>query len=436
MMGQDIRRASGAGMGMNKRDFLKGAAGVSLAASLTSGALAKKLAMPAQKLAGDEAFWAEIRGHYKTANSFINLENGFYCFQPDAVLDGFVENVRAINGEASHYMRARLDKDVVRVRTSLARFAGCALEEIVVTRNTTESLDTVINGFDWKAGDEAVMGNQDYGSMLDMFALQARRHGMVNRIVEIPLHPKSDAEIVDCYRRAITERTRLIMVSHIIGGTGQVLPVAAICDMAHARGVEVMVDGAHSFAHLDFRIPDLRCDYFGSSLHKWLSMPLGVGLLYVRRDRIAKLWPMFGDAGMADDDIRKLNHRGTHPIHTDLTLDSAIAFHEAIGSVRKMARLRYLQNYWTGLVRDMPNIILYTPSDPERCCAIGNVGVAGMAPGDLARTLLETFNIYTVAIERPPVHGVRVTPQLYTSTEELDALVAALRQIATGNRAT
>jgi len=292
----------------------------------------------------------------------------------------------------------------------------------------------VINGFDWKPGDEAVMGNQDYGSMIDMFSLQARRHGIVNKIVDIPLDPQSDEEVIDVYRQAITGKTRLLMVSHMIGGTGHILPVAAICDMAHQHGVQVMVDGAHSFAHLDFKIPDLRCDYFGSSLHKWLSVPIGNGLLYVRRDRIPELWPMFGDAGMADDDIRKLNHRGTHPIHTDLTIDNAIAFHEAIGSARKMARLRYLQNYWTGKVRKIPGVAMYTPRATERSCAIGNVGIKGIAPADLARTLLERFNIYTVAIERPPVHGVRVTPQLYTSPQELDALVTAITAIA-GNPA-
>lgn len=422
----------GGDQGMNKREFLKVTAGTSLMLSLQSGALAAKLAAPADELAQDEAFWAEIRAHYKTANRFINLENGFYCFAPDMVLETLIANVRAINGEASHYMRTRLDSDIVRVRTSLAKFAGCPVEELIVTRNTTESLDTIIGGFDWKAGDEAVMGDQDYGSMMDMFALQVRRHGIVARTVVLPLDPKSDAEIVDCYRRAITGKTRLLMVSHIIGGTGQILPVAAICDMAHERGVEVMVDGAHSFAHLDFKIADLRCDYFGTSLHKWLSVPLGAGMLWVRRDKIAKLWPTFADSSVPDDDIRRLNHRGTHPIHTDLTIDAAIAFHEAIGSARKMARLRRLQRYWTGKVRGMRNINLYTPSAPERACAIGNVGVEGMAPGDLATMLMDRYGIYTVAIERPPVHGVRVTPQLYTSLAELDALVAALGKISAG----
>jgi len=412
---------------MNKRDFLKTAGAVSLAALLDSPAFAARA--PAE-LAQDEAFWAEIRTHFPTNNRFINLENGFYCFQPKDVFDAFVANAGAINGEASHYMRTKLDTDVVKMRTALAAFAGVPVEEIVVTRNTTESLDTIINGIPWQPGDEAVMATQDYGSMMDMFALQARRHGIVNRIVQLPLDPASDAEIIEIYRKAITPKTKLLMVSHIVGGTGQVLPVAAICDMAHGLGVPVMVDGAHSFAHLDYKISDLRCDYFGASLHKWLSAPLGLGVLWVKRDRIAGLWQMFGDAGMADDDIRKLNHRGTHPIHSDLTLPRAIAFHQAIGSERKLARLRFLQHSWTSRARAISGVYLNTPRAPERTCAIANVGVRGVAPAALAETLLKDHNIYTVAIDRGEVKGVRVTPQIYTAPAELDALVVALTKIA------
>ncbi|AOH84744.1 penicillin epimerase [Sphingomonas panacis] len=412
---------------MNKRDFLKTAGAVSLAALLDSPGFAAR--SPAE-LAQDEAFWAEIRTHFPTDNRFINLENGFYCFQPKDVFDAFVANAGAINGEASHYMRTKLDTDVVKMRTAVAALAGVPVEELVITRNTTESLDTIINGIPWQAGDQAVMATQDYGSMMDMFALQARRHGIVNHIVQLPLDPASDAEIIAIYRKAITPKTKLLMVSHIVGGTGQVLPVAAICDMAHGLGVPVMVDGAHSFAHLDFKIPDLHCDYFGTSLHKWLSAPLGLGMLWVKRARIPGLWQMFGDAGMPDDDIRKLNHRGTHPIHSDLTLPRAIAFHQAIGSERKMARLRFLQHSWTNRARAIPGVYLNTPHAPERTCAIANVGVRGVAPAALAEMLLKDHNIYTVAIDRGEVQGVRVTPQIYTAPAELDALVVALTKIA------
>ena len=285
----------------------------------------------------------------------------------------------------------------------------------------------MIAGIDWKPGDEAVMAAQDYGAMLDMFKLQAKRYGIVNTIVSLPLDPKSDNEIVQLYENAITPKTRLLMVCHMVNITGQILPVRAIVDMAHRKGVEVMVDGAHAFAQIDYRIPDLACDYYGASLHKWLGTPLGAGILYVRADRIAKLWPIYADASMADTDIRKLNHTGTHPVHTDLAIENAIAFHEMIGIGRKEARLRYIQNYWTSRVRGTPKIVLNTPADPKRSCAIANVGIIGIPPAALAKTLLDKYRVWTVAIDTANVHGVRITPQVFTTTAELDTFVRALK---------
>jgi selenocysteine lyase/cysteine desulfurase len=274
------------------------------------------------------------------------------------------------------------------------------------------------------------MAAQDYGAMLDMFTLQARRHGLVKRVVSLPVDPRADDEIVRLYAEAITPRTRLLMVCHMVNVTGQILPVRAIADMAHARGVAVMVDGAHTFGQLDFRVPDLGADYYAASLHKWLGAPLGAGILYVRRDRVAALWPLFGDEGFAADDIRKLNHTGTHPVHTDLAIEAAIDFHEAIGTARKEARLRHLQRHWTDRVRGLPRVVLHTPSDPRRSCAIATVGVDGMAPAELARVLLERYRLWTVAIDSAGVRGVRVTPQLFTTTAELDLLVRALTTLA------
>ncbi len=242
--------------------------------------------------------------------------------------------------------------------------------------------------------------------------------GCVNKLVSLPVDPQSDDEIVQLYANAITPRTRLLMVCHMVNITGQILPVRKIADMAHARGVDVLVDGAHAFAHIDYKIPDLGCDYYGASLHKWLGCPLGTGILYVRRDKIATLWPIFGDSATFDDaDIMKLNHTGTHPVHTDLAIANAIAFHDAIGIERKEARLRYLQNYWTSKVRGVPNVVLYTPTDPARSCAIANVGINGMEPADLAKTLLDKYRIWTVGVDNAPagVHGVRVTPHVFTS---------------------
>ncbi len=404
--------------------------GASLGLLLGDKLWAQYATLPAQQLAQDEPFWALIRSKYRLTPDYINLENGYFVMQSQPVLEAFVGHVRDINYEASHYMRTRQFDDKLAVRARLAVMAGCTPEELIITRNTTESLDTVILGLDWKRDDEAIMAAQDYGAMLDMFALQAKRHGIVNRIVSLPINPASDDELVQLYARAITPKARLLMVSHMVNITGQLLPVRAIVDMAHARGVQVMVDGAHTFAQLNFRIPDLACDYFGASLHKWLGTPLGAGILYVRADRIAGLWPVFADLSMADTDIRKLNHTGTHPVHTDLAINDAIDFHETIGINLKEARLRYLKEYWTSRVRTVPNIILNTPDDPRRSCAIANVGVRNMPPATLAKTLLDGHRVWTVAIDTANVHGVRVTPSVYTSTEELDVFVNALTRIA------
>jgi selenocysteine lyase/cysteine desulfurase len=417
---------------MNKRDFLRTAGGASLGLLIGDNLWARYAPLPAPVLAGREEFWAEIRSKYLLKPDYINLENGYFSMQAQPVLDAFIDKVRYINSEASYYYRTRLVPDKTAVRDKVAALAGCAPEELIITRNTTESLDTVIAGYDWKPGDEAIMADQDYGAMRDMFKLQARRYGMVPVSVSVPTDPKSDDELVQLYANAITPKTRLLMVCHIINITGQVMPVKKIVDMAHARGVDVMVDGAHAFAHLDYRIPDLGADYYGASLHKWLGCPLGSGLLYVKRDKVAKLWPVYADASMADDDIRKLNHTGTHPAHTDLAIENAIAFHQMLGAPRKEARLRYLQNYWTSQVRGVPNVVMYTPTDPARSCAIANVGVKGIPARTLSKKLLDDYGIWTVGIDSPAanVNGARITPHVYTTTAELDTFVKAIRSIA------
>jgi selenocysteine lyase/cysteine desulfurase len=415
---------------MNKRTFLKTITGTAMSLSLLDKTIAAKQGIQAIDLAKDETFWATIRKGFRLKPDYINLENGYYLMQSEEVLEGFIKNVRDINYEASYYMRTRQYDNKAAVCQKLADMLGCTHEELIITRNTTESLDTIIAGKEWKAGDEAVMIAQDYGAMLDMFKLQARRYGIVNKVLSMPNEPKSDDEIVALYENAITDKTKLLLVSHIINITGHLLPIKKICDMAHRKGVEVLVDGAHAFAHIDFKINDLGCDYYGTSLHKWLGVPLGVGLLYVKKEKIEKLWPIFGDSSFKDDDIRKLNHTGTHPVHTDLSIENAIVFHNKIGIERKEARLRYLQNYWTDQVRNVPHIVLNTPSDKKRSCAIANVGVDTLKPADLAKTLLNKYKIWTVAIDYANVKGVRVTPHVYTSLSELDAFVTALKEIA------
>lgn len=388
--------------------------------------------VPPGTLAQNEDFWQKIRSGYPVTKDFIHLENGYYSLVPQPVLDHYIQHIKRVNSVSSYYMRTRQFDDKLTSRKQLADLLGCSHEELIITRNTTESLDTIIAGIDWKSGDEAVMAEQDYGAMLDMFKLQARRYGMVNRLISVPNHPTSDEEIVTLYEKAISPKTRLLMVCHVINITGQILPVKKIVDMAHRHGVEVLVDGAHAFGQLNFKLADLGgCDYYGSSLHKWLGAPLGAGILYVRPDKIQALWPLFGDASFADDDIRKLNHTGTHPVATDLAIQDAIRFHQLIGIERKEARLRYLQRYWTDKIRFHPNLSLNTPEDLSRSGAIANVGVKGKTPADLAKLLFERYKIFTVAIASANVFGVRVTPHLYTTTQELDVFVKALEEIAT-----
>ncbi len=418
---------------MEKRSFLKNLTLLGLGGLASLDAMGKMVSdvshLPADEVAKDEDFWAGIRGGYKLKPDYINLENGYYSILPEETLENFIQHVRDVNYQGSYYMRTVQWENKKAMAAKLAKLAGCATDELIITRNTTESLDMIIGGMNWGSGDEAVMAEQDYGAMLDMFKLVAKRYGVVNKIVSVPNDPKTDEEIVSLYSNAITGKTRLLMIGHMINITGQILPVRKICDMAHRRGVQVMVDGAHAFAHIQFSISDLDCDYYGTSLHKWLSVPLGAGFLYVKKDNIGKVWPLLADSERKGDDILRLNHIGTHPVHTDLAIGNAIDYYVKLGPERKEARLRYLQNYWTSKVRSLPHVILNTPLDPSRSCGIANVGIKGMKPSDLADTLLKKYRIYTVAIDGANVHGCRITPNLFTTTEELDAFVKALGEM-------
>ena len=419
---------------MNKRSFIKNATLTGIGATLGMDALAAlfetKKHSSAAALAADDKFWNQIRSQYMLKPDYINLENGFYNFIPQPTLEKYIQHIRDINYQGSYYMRTVQRDNKKRMAAKLAAVAGCSPEELIITRNTTESLDLIIAGQDWKAGDEALMAIQDYGSMLDMFEQVSKRYGVVLNKVSIPNLPASDEEIVSLYEKAITPKTKLLMIPHMVNITGHILPVRKICDMAHSKGVEVMVDGAHAFAHIQYKISELDCDYYGTSLHKWMSVPLGAGFLFVKKEKIAKTWPLIGDGIKDLSDIRRLNHIGTHACATDLTIEDAIDFYNMIGAERKEKRLRYIQQYWTSRVKNVPKIIINTPTDDKRSCGIANVGIAGMTPADLAKRLMDEHKIFTVAIDTANVHGCRITPNVYTSLEELDAFVAALKKLA------
>jgi selenocysteine lyase/cysteine desulfurase len=419
---------------MQKRQFIKDLVLTGIAMPLGLGGMAKAFANQVEKsplvLAEDNAFWEQIRQQYILKPDYINLENGYYNFLPQPILNKYIEHIKEINYQGSYYMRTVQWENKQKSVIALAEIAGCSPDELIITRNTTESLDTIIGGIHWQAGDEAIMAEQDYGAMLDMFKLVSERHGVVNKIISVPNHPKDDAEIVALYKNAITPKTKVILVSHMINITGQILPIKKISEMAHQYGVQVMVDGAHAFAHIQFSIADLGCDYYAASLHKWLSVPLGAGILFVKKEYIKNIWPLFGDNEKDANKIKRINHTGTHPVHTDLTIPDSITYYNMIGPAKKEARLRYLQQYWTSKVKDIPNIVLNTPTTPDRSCAISNVGIKNMKPAILAERLMKEHKIFTVAIDYANVQGCRITPNLYTTTKELDVFVAALNTLS------
>lgn len=418
---------------MNKRNFLKKSTLLGVASAIGMPSFSKILEnskhIPEDELAQDDTFWNSIRGGYKLKPDYINLENGYYNFMPTEILEKYIEHVKEINYQGSFYLRTVQFDNKKRIAAKLSELFGCKDDELIITRNTTESLDMVIAGQNWQQGDEAVMAEQDYGAMLDMFKQISKRYGTVNKIISIPNHPKSDEEIVELYSNAITSKTKLLMVCHVINITGQILPVKKICDMAKSKNVKVMVDGAHAFAHIKFKLSDINCDYYGCSLHKWLSAPLGAGMLYVRKEEIKNIWPIFAEAEKDVNDILRLNHTGTIPVHVDLGIENAINYFNTIGIDKKEARLRFLQNYWTSKVRELPNVILNTPKDKNRACAIANIGIKNIKPSELCKTLLDKYKIYTVAIDYAGVQGCRITPNIYTSTKELDLLVKAIKEM-------
>jgi hypothetical protein len=297
---------------MDKRAFLKGLGLTALGLPLSGYTMDNWITetLEEKDVIKDEAFWATIRKDYLLNPDFINLENGYYNIMPQPTLEKFIGHVKQVNFQGAYYMRTVQYENKKIMATKLAALTGCNPDELIMTRNTTESLDMIIGGFPWQPGDEAVMAEQDYGAMLDMFKQVSKRNGVVNKVVSVPNIPTSDEEIVNLYANAITSKTKLLMVCHMINITGQILPVRKICDMAHSKGVEVLVDGAHAIAHIQYNIPDLDCDYYGASLHKWLSCSPGSWHPYVKKDKISKIWPLIAEGPRKDDDISRLNHIG------------------------------------------------------------------------------------------------------------------------------
>ena len=417
---------------MDKRRFIKSLGALSFSPLISASKLTdfEPISKTLPVIDNEDELWKTVRSHYTLKDEYVNLESGYYNIIPNPILEHFINHVKHVNIEGSFYMRNDLNKNKDRVTSELANIVGSSPDQIAITRNATESLDLVISGFPWKKGDEAIYAKQDYGTMKEMFEQISDRYGVVNKIISIPNHPKNDEEIVALYESQITSNTKLIMVCHMINITGQILPVKKICEMAHSYGVEVMVDGAHCVGHFDFSIDDFNCDYYGSSLHKWLATPLGAGLLYVNKNKTHRIWPLLANGNTNKSDIKRLNHIGTHPVHTDLAISNSIDYLKWIGMERKEKRMRFLQRYWSDKLRNVNNVIVNTPIDIDRSCGIGNVGLTNMSPSKMEDLLYEKYKIFTVAIDYANVKGCRISPNIFTTTKELDSFVDAVKELS------
>jgi selenocysteine lyase/cysteine desulfurase len=380
------------------------------------------------ELATDEEFWYFIQQSFTVSPFLINLNNGGVSPAPKTVQDAMKRYYDFCNEAPSFYMWRELDKGREPLRTNLARLAGCLPDEVAINRNSSEGLETVIFGLQLKAGDEIVAAKQDYPNMVNAYKQRGIRDGIKMKWINLELPSEDESYIVNKYVEAFTAKTKVVHITHIINWNGQILPVKKIAQEAHKRGIEVIVDGAHSFAHFNFKISDLDCDYFASSLHKWLYAPIGTGMLYVRKDKIKNLYPLFASDDPLKDDIRKFEHLGTRPFYIEQAINKAIEFHEMIGIERKEKRLHYLKNYWMEKVKDLPRVKLNTSLHPKWGCAIGNIGIDGKKPGELDSFLLDKYKVHTVGITWENIIGVRVTPNVYTTTKNLDVLVEGIRE--------
>lgn len=422
-------------MHFNRRSFLNKAGVLSATAfftSLTQPAWSRNLERALQNaegispadLAGEEDFWYYIQQSFTVSPSLINLNNGGVSPAPKTVQDAMKRYYDYCNEAPSYYMWRILDQGREPLRRNLAVMAGCSEEEIAINRNSSEGLETIIFGLQLKAGDEVVAAKQDYPNMINAYKQREIREGIKINWINLELPSEDEDYLLSQYVKAFTAKTKVVHITHIINWNGQILPVKKIAEQAHRRGIKVVVDGAHSFGHFEFKVPDLDCDYFASSLHKWLFAPIGTGMLYVKKDKIPDIYPLFATSdNPLKDDIRKFENLGTRPMFIEQAIGKAIEFHEMIGSERKEKRLHYLKNYWMEKVKNIPGVKLNTSLDPKWGCAIGNVGIEGRKPGELDSYLLDKYKIHTVGIEWENIQGVRITPNVYTTIKNLDLLV-------------
>jgi selenocysteine lyase/cysteine desulfurase len=426
---------------MNRRNFLLSTAGSLTAFDLIAGVdknfartLEKKMnQLENQSLsasAENEDFWGWVRESYTVSPNVINFNNGGVSPQPKVVQDAHIRFYQYSNEAPSYYMWRILDQGREGLRNKLAELAGVSAEEIAINRNATEGLNTIIFGLNLKEGDEIVLSKYDYPNMMNAWKQREKRDKIKLVWIDIPQPTEDDATIIKLYENAITAKTKIVHITHIINWSGNIVPVKAIADMAHKKGCEVIVDGAHSFGHFDFKIEDTGADYFATSLHKWLCAPFGSGLLYIKKDKIKNVWALLSAPEPDSGDIKKFENLGTRSFASEMAIGTAVDFHNIIGSKRKEARLRYIKDYWTEKANQLPKAKICTSLKPQYSCAIANIGFEGWQAQQIEAKLFERYKIHSVSIVVEKINGIRVAPNVYTNLQELDFLVKGLTEIS------
>lgn len=386
----------------------------------------------ARAIAKNEDYWRSIQQCFSVSRSLINLNHAGVCSSPDIVTDAVIHLIKETEKVPAHFLFDLFEPRLETVRAGLAKLLGADPEEVAIVRNTTEAMHSILLGSDLKRGDEILTTNHDYWGMLDALRQRKLRDGIQIKMVPVPVVPEKMGDLVEIFEKGITSKTKLILVSHPVNLTGQLFPIKQICEMAHAKGIEVALDAAQSFAQIDYKITDFDCDYFATSLHKWLMGPKVTGLLYMKREKIAKTWPVMPAPAGYENDIRKFERMGTISAKM-LAIAQALIFHNGIGTLRKEERFRYLTNYWVNNVKDLPNVRFNTVFEPEMSCAIANFYIDGVDESAFTRYLFEKHNIYVVPINRKRAvgsKGVRVSPSLPNTLEELDLFCNVVEHVA------
>ena len=420
---------------MQTRRELLGTAGLAAVALSPTGvrralaAVSSSAASPAEA-AADESLWFEVQQAFTVDRSVTNLNNGGVSPAPRVAQEAqkrHLDYANTLPPPVALWQVQEPQRETVRSR--LARAFGCDAEEVALVRNASEGLQTCQFGFDLTRGDEVLTTTHDYPRMIATFEQRARREGIVLKQFPLPVPAEDDDEVVERFRKNLTGRTRLILVSHMVNITGQILPVQRVVALGREHGIPVIVDGAHTFAHFDFRHQDLGCDYYATSLHKWLFAPVGTGMLFVRRDKIAGLWPLMASPASLSGDVRKFEEIGTHPSAQNLAIAESLTFHEGIGAQRKEARLIYLRDRWARRVARRDGVRLHTSLQPGKSCGIATVELVGIEPPALCDHLWKKHRILATPIVHPEFKGVRVTPSVYTTLEEVDRFAEILEHV-------